>query len=125
VRWRLGWWGGMVEQLRRGVRGGLGLGYEAVKAINPRIVYCAITGYGQDGPRRNEAGHDLNYIAATGLLALSPGPADRPTVPPALIGDIGGGAMPAGVNILLCLRRRPAPRAGRFLRHAPGRCAVP
>jgi len=93
----------------------LGLGYEAVKAMNPRVVYCAITGYGQDGPRRNEAGHDLNYIAATGLLALSPGPADRPTVPPALIGDIGGGAMPAVMNILLGLCRRDATGEGCFI----------
>jgi alpha-methylacyl-CoA racemase len=105
----------VVEQFRPGVMARLGLGYEAVKAINPRVVYCAITGYGQDGPRRHEAGHDLNYIAATGLLALSPGPADRPTVPPALIGDIGGGAMPAVMNILLGLRRRDATGEGCFI----------
>jgi alpha-methylacyl-CoA racemase len=105
----------VVEQFRPGVMARLGLGYEAVRAINPRAVYCAITGYGQDGPRRNEAGHDLNYIAATGLLALSPGPPDRPTVPPALIGDIGGGAMPAVMNILLSLRRRDATGEGCFI----------
>jgi alpha-methylacyl-CoA racemase len=105
----------VVEQFRPGVMARLGLGYEAVRAINPRAVYCAITGYGQDGPRRHEAGHDLNYIAATGLLALSPGPPDRPTVPPALIGDIGGGAMPAVMNILLGLRRRDATGEGSFI----------
>jgi crotonobetainyl-CoA:carnitine CoA-transferase CaiB-like acyl-CoA transferase len=105
----------VVEQFRPGVMARLGLGYEAVKAMNPRVVYCAITGYGQEGPRRHEAGHDLNYIAATGLLALSPGPADRPTVPPALIGDIGGGAMPAVMNILLGLRRRDATGEGCFI----------
>ena len=105
----------VVEQFRPGVMARLGLGYEAVKAMNPRVIYCAITGYGQDGPRRNEAGHDLNYIAATGLLALSPGPADRPTVPPALIGDIGGGAMPAVMNILLGLCRRDATGEGCFI----------
>lgn len=105
----------VVEQFRPGVMARLGLGYEAVKAVNPRAVYCAITGYGQDGPRRNEAGHDLNYIAATGLLALSPGPAERPIVPPALIGDIGGGAMPAVMNILLGLRRRDATGEGCFI----------
>src|SRR5215467_3655445 len=105
----------VVEQFRPGTMARLGLGYEAVKAVNPRVVYCAITGYGQDGPRRNEAGHDLNYIAATGLLALSPGPGDRPTVPPALIGDIGGGAMPAVMNILLGLRRRDATGEGCFI----------
>jgi alpha-methylacyl-CoA racemase len=105
----------VVEQFRPGVMARLGLGYDAVKAINPRVVYCSITGYGQEGPRRNEAGHDLNYIAATGLLALSPGPADLPTVPPALIGDIGGGSMPAVMNILLGLRRRDASGKGCFI----------
>src|SRR5258708_23811385 len=83
--------------------------------MNPRVVYCAITGSGQDGPRRHEAGHDLNYIAATGLLALSPGPADGRTVRPALIGDIGGGAMPAVMNILLGLRRRDATGEGCYI----------
>jgi alpha-methylacyl-CoA racemase len=105
----------VIEQFRPGVMARLGLDYEAVKAVNPRTVYCAITGYGQDGPRRNEAGHDLNYIATTGLLALSPGPKDHPTIPPALIGDIGGGSMPAVMNILLGLRRRDATGEGCFI----------
>jgi crotonobetainyl-CoA:carnitine CoA-transferase CaiB-like acyl-CoA transferase len=96
----------LVEQFRPGVMARLGLGYEAVRALNPRIVYCSITGYGQSGPRAAEAGHDLNYIASTGLLALNPGPADRPTLPPALIADIGGGTLPAVINILLGLRQR-------------------
>jgi len=98
----------LVEQFRPGVMERLGLGYEAVRARNPKIVYCSITGYGQKGPRRDEAGHDINYIGATGLLSLSPGPMERPTVPPALIADIGGGSFPAVMNILLALigRRR-------------------
>ena len=96
----------LVEQFRPGVMARLGLGYEAVRAINPRLVYCSITGYGQTGPRAHEAGHDLNYIGNTGLLALNPGPADRPVVPPALVADIGGGTLPAVINILLGLRQR-------------------
>ena len=96
----------LVEQFRPGVMTRLGLGYEAVKAINPKLVYCSITGYGQTGPRAAEAGHDLNYIGSTGLLALNPGPLDRPVVPPALIADISGGTMPAVMNILLGLRQR-------------------
>jgi crotonobetainyl-CoA:carnitine CoA-transferase CaiB-like acyl-CoA transferase len=96
----------LVEQFRPGVMDRLGFGWEAVRALNPKIVYCSISGYGQDGPRREEAGHDLNYIAATGLLSLSPGPPDRPVVPPALIADIGGGTFPAVINILLALRQR-------------------
>src|SRR4051794_16999300 len=62
----------VVEQFRPGVMDRLGLGYDAVKAINPRAIYCSITGYGQNGPLAQEAGHDLNYQAVTGLLSLSP-----------------------------------------------------
>jgi crotonobetainyl-CoA:carnitine CoA-transferase CaiB-like acyl-CoA transferase len=96
----------LVEQFRPGVMERLGLGYAAVAAINPRLVYCSISGYGQTGPRAGEAGHDLNYIGNTGLLALQPGPADRPVVPPALVADIAGGSFPAVMNILLALRQR-------------------
>jgi crotonobetainyl-CoA:carnitine CoA-transferase CaiB-like acyl-CoA transferase len=84
----------------------LGLDYEAVRKLNPRIVYCSISGYGQHGPRAGEAGHDLNYIGATGLLAINPGSPQHPTVPPALVADIGGGTFPAVMNILLALRQR-------------------
>jgi alpha-methylacyl-CoA racemase len=96
----------LVEQFRPGVMERLGLGYDAVRRINPRLIYCSISGYGQSGPRAGEAGHDLNYQAVTGLLSLSPGSADAPTVPPALAADIGGGSMPAVINILLALRGR-------------------
>jgi crotonobetainyl-CoA:carnitine CoA-transferase CaiB-like acyl-CoA transferase len=102
----------LVEQFRPGVMARLGLDYDAVRAINPGIVYCSISGYGQAGARAGEAGHDLNYIGATGLLALSPGPLDAPTVPPALIADIAGGSMPAVINILLALRQRDATGQG-------------
>jgi len=60
----------LAEQFRPGVMARLGLGYDEVRAINPRLIYCSITGYGQIGPRADEAGHDLNYIGHTGLLAL-------------------------------------------------------
>jgi len=96
----------VVEQFRPGVMARLGLGYEAMRAINPKIVYCSISGYGQDGPRAGEAGHDINYIGAAGLLDLQPGPREQPTVPPALIADIAGGSFPAVINILLALRAR-------------------
>jgi alpha-methylacyl-CoA racemase len=69
----------LVEQFRPGVMERLGFGYEAVRARNPKIIYCSISGYGQQGPRRTEAGHDINYIGATGLLALR---RDRSTGPP-------------------------------------------
>src|SRR5262245_22980559 len=96
----------VVEQFRPGVMERLGLGYEGACKINPRLIYCSITGYGQQGPRAQEAGHDLNYIGNTGLLALQPGPADRPVVPPALVADIAVGSFPAVLNILLALRQR-------------------
>lgn len=102
----------LVEQFRPGVMDRLGLGYEALRTLNPRLVYCAITGYGQHGPRADVAAHDLNYIGDTGLLALSAGADGAPIVPPALIADIGGGALPAVINILLALRRREATGEG-------------
>jgi len=105
----------LVEQFRPGVMERLGLGYEAVAAINPRIVYCSISGYGQSGPRANEAGHDVNYMSLTGLLALQPGPVEKPVLPPALVADIGGGTMPAVINILLGLRQRDATGQGVYL----------
>ena len=96
----------LVEQFRPGVMARLGLGYEEVHAINSRLIYCSISGYGQSGPRVHEAGHDINYIGNTGLLDLQPGPADGPVVPPMLAADIAGGSFPAVINILLALRAR-------------------
>jgi len=102
----------LVEQFRPGVMSRLKLGFEDVRKINPKIVYCSISGYGQEGPRAGEAGHDINYQGRTGLLALQPGPIEKPVVPPALIADIGGGTMPAVINILLGLRQRDATGEG-------------
>ena len=96
----------LIEQFRPGVMERLGLGFDTVHALNPKLIYCSISGYGQSGPRAQEAGHDINYIGATGLLALQPGPADTPVVPPMLAADIGGGSFPAVINILLALRAR-------------------
>lgn len=105
----------VVEQFRPGVMERLGLGPAAVAAINPRTIYCSITGYGQTGPARDVAGHDLNYIGDAGLLALSMGPPEAPVVPPALIADIAAGAYPAVLNILLALRERDRTGRGRAL----------
>ena len=101
----------VVEQYRPGVMDRLGLGYETLDRINPRIIYCAITGYGQSGPRAEVAAHDLNYVAEAGLLALAAGADGAPVVPAALVADIGGGTYPAVINILLALRERD--RTGR------------
>ncbi len=105
----------LVEQFRPGVMAKLGLDYETMRSINPRLIYCSITGYGQTGPKSNVAGHDLNYIGDTGLLALSMGQGPNPTVPPALIADIAGGAYPAVMNILLALESRRRTGAGCYL----------
>ena len=101
----------VIEQFRPGVMARLGLDYETLSKKYARIIYCAITGYGQTGPKRDVAAHDLNYIADTGLLALSMGETAKPVVPPALIADIAGGAYPAVMNVMLALMQRQ--RTGR------------
>ncbi len=105
----------VVEQFRPGVMDRLGLGFDAMAAINPRIVYCAITGYGQTGPKAQVAAHDLNYQAESGLLGLAASADGAPVVPSALIADIAGGSYPAMINILLALRERETSGRGRKL----------
>jgi len=105
----------LLEQFRPGVMDRLGLGYAQCREINPRLIYCSITGYGQEGPKARNAGHDLNYIGDTGLLSLAMGPAEQPTVPPALVADLGGGTLPAVVNILLALMHRERSGEGAHL----------
>lgn len=96
----------LIEQFRPGVMDRLGLGYVALADVNPRLVYCSITGFGQFGPRASQAAHDLNYVAASGTLSLTAGSDGAPVLPPALIADIAGGTYPAMINILLALRQR-------------------
>lgn len=96
----------LIEQFRPGVMDRLGLGYEAMSRLNPRLIYCSISGYGQTGPRAQEAGHDINYQALGGLLGQSLRRGGPAPLPPPLVADIGGGAMPAAMNILLALRER-------------------
>jgi crotonobetainyl-CoA:carnitine CoA-transferase CaiB-like acyl-CoA transferase len=105
----------VVEQFRPGVMDRLGLGWEAMRAINRRIVYCAITGYGQTGPKVDVAAHDLNYVAESGMLSLAAGADGAPVVPAGLVADIAGGAYPAVMNILLALQRRAKTGEGAFL----------
>ena len=90
----------IVESFRPGVVDKLGVGYAAVAAINPRVVYCAITGYGQDGPWRNRAGHDINYIATAGVLDQIGTAGGAPAIPNLQIGDLLGGALTAVMGIL-------------------------
>ena len=96
----------LIEQFRPGVMERLGLGPVALRAINPRLIYVSITGFGQTGPRADLAGHDLNYQALNGVLAQGLEQGKPAPLPPALIADIAGGAYPAIMNILLALRQR-------------------
>ena len=105
----------LVEQFRPGVMKRLELDYAAVSRINPGIIYCSISGYGQDGPKRDRAGHDVNYIGDAGLLSLSMGNAQTPVVPPGLIADIAGGSYPAVLNILLALRNKDRTGEGAYI----------
>ena len=96
----------VLESFRPGVLDRLGVGYERMREVNPGIVYCAITGYGLDGPLRDRSGHDLNYLGLVGLLGLT-GEADGPPVQAAgQIADVGGGALMAAFGILAALRER-------------------
>ncbi|MDP1606351.1 MAG: CaiB/BaiF CoA-transferase family protein [Rhodocyclaceae bacterium] len=105
----------IVESFRPGVVHKLGVGYAAVKAINQRIVYCAITGYGQDGPWRDRAGHDLNYIATSGVLDQIGNAGGPPAIPNLQIGDLLGGALTAAMGILAAVIGAKATGEGRYV----------
>jgi crotonobetainyl-CoA:carnitine CoA-transferase CaiB-like acyl-CoA transferase len=93
----------VLESFRPGVMDRLGVGWSVLRSVRPSLVYCAITGYGQDGPLAGRAGHDLNYLARAGVLALS-GDADGPPVQAsAQIADVAGGALMAAFGILAAL----------------------
>ena len=96
----------LLESFRPGVLDRLGVGYEALRAVNPGIVYCAISGYGQDGPYRDRSGHDLNYLGVVGLLGLTGDRGGPPVQAAGQIADIGGGALMAAFGIMAALRER-------------------
>jgi alpha-methylacyl-CoA racemase len=105
----------LLESFRPGVLDRLGVGYERLRLQNPGLVYCAITGYGQDGPNRGRSGHDMNYLGLNGLLGLT-GDADGPPVQTAgQIADLGGGALMAAVGILVALRERERSGEGQLV----------
>src|SRR3974390_228113 len=115
----------VVEQFRPGVMNRLGLGYADMKALNPGIIYCSITGFASDSPAADIAGHDMNYQAQTGLLALSARDGGGPLISPPLIADIGGGSYPAIINILMALLRRANTGAGCRIEIAMANCIFP
>lgn len=101
----------VVESFRPGVMDRLQLGWDVLHARNPRLILCSISGYGQTGPYRDRAGHDLNYAALAGALSLSASPSGVPAMPGLQTGDLGAGALHAAVAILAALHQRS--RSGR------------
>src|SRR5438270_9611358 len=106
----------VIESFRPGVADRLGIGYDALNGRNPGIVYCSTTGYGQDGPRSQWAGHDLNYLGVGGFLDCTGRQADgRPPIPGATVADSAGGGMHAVMAILAALLRRASTGTGAYL----------
>jgi len=105
----------LVESFRPGVMDRLGVGYEALAAENPGLVYCAISGYGQTGPYRDLVGHDINYMGYGGALSMTGAREGPPVVPGVQVGDLGGGGMLGAIGILAALVDRRASGRGRFV----------
>ena len=105
----------LLESFRPGVLERLGVGYERLREENPGLVYCAVTGYGQDGPYRSRSGHDMNYLGLIGVLGLT-GDRDGPPIQPAgQIADLGGGALMAAFGIMAALRERERSGQGQLV----------
>lgn len=105
----------VIEQFRPGVMDRLGIGYETLSAINPALIFVSLTGYGQTGPLRDRAGHDINYLALSGALSYS---GRRETGPPPLgiqVADVGGGALAAMIGLLAAVVQRAAGGSGQFV----------
>jgi alpha-methylacyl-CoA racemase len=105
----------VLESFRPGVMERLGLGYAQLKERNPAIIYCAISGYGQDGPYRLRAGHDLNYAGYAGLLHYNRGPHGETAMPATQLGDLAGGSYMAVIGILTALVGRAQTGEGRMI----------
>ena len=106
----------VVEGFRPGVVDRLGVGYDQVRAINPRAVYCSVSGYGQTGPYSQMAGHDINYISFAGALGLiGDSPDGKPVIPLNLIADYAGGGLCGAVGILAALMAREKTGRGQYV----------
>ncbi|MGM0788187.1 MAG: CaiB/BaiF CoA transferase family protein, partial [Thermodesulfobacteriota bacterium] len=105
----------ILEGFRPGVTKRLGVDYESVKSVNPKIVYCSITGYGQSGPYSGLVGHDANYLSVAGVLDLIGEPDGRPVIPGIQIADMAGGGMNAVIGIMFALYSREKTGTGQYI----------
>jgi len=105
----------IVESFRPGVVDKLGVGYATIKAVNPRIVYCAISGYGQDGPWKDKAGHDLNYLSVAGIAEQIGSATSGPVQANFQIADLAGGTLSAAMGILAAVVDATRTGKGRFV----------
>jgi crotonobetainyl-CoA:carnitine CoA-transferase CaiB-like acyl-CoA transferase len=113
----------VLEQFRPGVMERLGLGYEALKAINPQLIYVSITGYGQTGPYKDRAGHDINYLALAGLASYT-GRADSGPLPlGAQVADVAGGSLHGVIGLLAAVIARQQTGQGQHLDVSMTDCA--
>jgi crotonobetainyl-CoA:carnitine CoA-transferase CaiB-like acyl-CoA transferase len=105
----------VLEGFRPGVTKRLGIDYESLKKINPRIIYCSITGYGQDGPYQKLVGHDVNYLGFAGVLGLTGEAGRKPVIPPIQVADIAAGGMFAALGIMAALLFRGKTGRGQYI----------
>jgi len=105
----------LLEGFRPGVVNRLGIDYDTICNVNPKIIYCSITGYGQTGPYRNRAGHDVNFLGYSGVLNLMGEPDRPPSIPGVQIADIAGGGMNAAIGVLLALLARDKTGKGQYI----------
>lgn len=105
----------VLEQFRPGVMDRLGLGYESLKEINPKLIYCSITGYGQTGPYRDRAGHDINYLALSGISSYSRRVGKSPLPLGIQVADVAGGSLHGVIGILTALYHREKTGEGRAI----------
>jgi alpha-methylacyl-CoA racemase len=105
----------VVEEFRPGVAKRLGIDYDVLSQRNPRLIYCAVTGFGQTGPYRDLVGHDLNYIAQAGALGLIGRAGQKPTIPLNLLADYAGGGMHAAIGVLAALVARYQTGRGQYV----------
>lgn len=105
----------VIEQFRPGVMDRLGAGYAALSAINPGLIYCSITGYGQTGPYKDRAGHDMNYLAIAGVLGYNGRQASGPAPISVQVADVAGGSCHAVIGILAAVIHRKATGEGQYI----------